>query len=143
VLAGDIDLTTHAVLAAALAGAADSDSQLHLDLAGVRFCDGAGMRILLRGSQRKPQACRTVLHNLPPHLDKLRHLLEGDPAQDRTADDRGARPRAGTADQPAASPPAVGAGQRWSPGQEIQSVPAPARPGHRRAEDRRRRRADA
>lgn len=140
-LAGDIDLTTHAVLAAALAGAADSDSQLHLDLAGVRFCDGAGMRILLRGSRRKPQACRTVLHNLPPHLDKLRHLLDGDPAQDRTADDRGARPRAGTADQPAASPPAVGAGQRWSRARRYS--PSRHQPGHRHAEDRRRRRADA
>lgn len=100
-LAGDIDLTTHAVLAAALAGAADSDGQLHLDLAGVRFCDGAGMRILLRGSRRKPQACRTVLHNLPPHLDKLRHLLDGD--QRRTGPQTTAAPGPGPGQQ--TSPP--------------------------------------
>ncbi len=83
VLAGNIDLASHAVLIAALAKAADGAGQVHIDMAGVSFCDVAGLRILLHGGDgQQPDPARTTLHNLSPHLKKLLHLLDQDAAPD-------------------------------------------------------------
>jgi anti-anti-sigma regulatory factor len=78
ILAGDIDLTTHAALIAslALAKAADGAGQVHIDMGGVNFCDVAGLRIILRGGDGQlPASAPAVLHNLPPHLGKLLRLI--------------------------------------------------------------------
>jgi anti-anti-sigma regulatory factor len=85
VLAGDIDLTSHAALITALtrARAADSSGRVHIDMAAVRFCDVAGMRIILGGGDGpQPPSARTTVHNLRPRLRKLRDLLTEAPAPD-------------------------------------------------------------
>ena len=165
VLAGDIDLTTHADLTAALASAADSTGQVHIDMAGVRFCDVAGLRVILRGGAgQQPAPARATVHNLPPHLHKLLVLLDGDPAPDLVKDPAGhprtsaglpgqaARPRDdGSAQTPVSSlngsaaspPPAAGAGQGCVPGRQVQPVPGPAIPVDRRGARSHRRHADA
>jgi ABC-type transporter Mla MlaB component len=165
VLAGDIDLTTHADLTAALAKVADSTGQVHIDLAGVRFCDVAGLRVILCGGDgQQPAPAQVTVHNLPPHLHKLLVLLAEDPAPDlvndavgqgaaRTGhpdqvvwprDDGSAQTPAGTLTKPTTSSPlAAEAGQRRFPGQQMQPLPAPAVPGSGRDARSRRRYADA
>lgn len=92
VLAGDIDLNSHAALIASLARAKDADGtgQVHVDMAGVTFCDVAGLRIILHGSGRGPAGGHTTLHNIPPRLRRLLDLLAGGPASDLVNDKAGA-----------------------------------------------------
>jgi anti-anti-sigma regulatory factor len=88
-LAGDIDLTTHAALIAALAlaSAADGTGQVHIDMAGVSFCDVAGLRIILRGGDgQQPAPAPATVDNLPPHVEKLLRLLDREPAPDLVND---------------------------------------------------------
>jgi STAS domain len=88
VIAGDIDEYSHAVLAGALAELADVAAEIHLDLAGVDYCDLAGLRAMVRlaesGSRQdagpRPDAAlrqdaprpdagpRVVLHAVPRQL---------------------------------------------------------------------------
>ncbi len=81
VLAGEIDVSTHAALIAALAGAADGTSEIHLDLAGVDFCDVAGLRILTAhgGGDGRPAPGQVILHHLPARLNKMLRLLPWEP----------------------------------------------------------------
>jgi anti-anti-sigma factor len=80
VLAGEIDVSTHAALIAALAGAADGTSEIHLDLAAVDFCDVAGLRILTGHSDGgRPAPGQVILHHLPAHLNKMLRLLHWEP----------------------------------------------------------------
>jgi len=83
VLAGNIDLTSHTALIAAMAQAAGGAGQVHIDMARVSFCDVAGLRILMHGGDRqRPDPARVTLLNLAPHLKKLLHLLGQDAAAD-------------------------------------------------------------
>ncbi|MFY9933882.1 MAG: hypothetical protein WAK82_38335 [Streptosporangiaceae bacterium] len=111
-------------------------------MAQVRFCDVAGLRIILGGGDgQQPAPAQVTLHNLLPHLDKLVNLLAGDPAPDLAAGaagrfstghpDQAARPRdegnaltlAGTPDEPGTSPPAARAEQRIFPGRRDAARP--------------------
>ncbi len=165
VLAGDIDLTSRGALSSALAQAraADGTSPVRIDMAGVRFCDVAGLRLILHGGDGQPAPAWATVQNLPPHLHKLSGLLPGEPAGgpvNGAADQPGTgtgrpgqvtRSRTGGSartpaalDDPAATPsPAARAGQEGVPGREMQPVPRPALLGRRRRARSRRRRADA
>ena len=59
-------------------------------MAGVRFCDVAGLRVILHGGDgQQPAPAQATVHNLPPHLHKLLVLLAGDPAPDLVNDAAG------------------------------------------------------
>jgi anti-anti-sigma factor len=83
VLAGDIDQATTPALAAALSQALDGSGEIHLDLAGVEYCDLAGLRMLigLTGSDGEgQQPPRRVVHHLPAHLRNVIEILGWDTA---------------------------------------------------------------
>jgi anti-anti-sigma regulatory factor len=96
-LTGDIDEFTYPRLTTALAGLADRDGDIHLDLAAVQYCDLAGLRALIRlsaghGDRPDHEGRRVILHSLPAHLKTVLHILGWDSmpglilagAQDRT-----------------------------------------------------------
>jgi ABC-type transporter Mla MlaB component len=149
VLDGDIDLTSHAVLIVALAEAADGTGQVHIDMAGVSFCDVAGMRIILHGGDGQPPGpAQVTVHNLSPHLEKLLRLVHRDAAPDLATGVAGqsgtstghpdvARPRedgsaqilSSTRNEPATSPPPRGrSGAGMFPGPADAARPVPALP---------------
>jgi anti-anti-sigma factor len=80
VLAGDIDESTYAHLLTALAGAAAGPGEIHINMAGVQYCDLAGLRAILRlgsaSSQRLDHSGRRlILVELPAHLKTVLHIL--------------------------------------------------------------------
>jgi anti-anti-sigma factor len=81
-LAGEIDEATYPGLMKALDEAVDGQSEVHFDLAGVRYCDLAGLRAIVcvtgagrdgRGGRR-----RVVLHQLPPELETVLRIVGWD-----------------------------------------------------------------
>jgi ABC-type transporter Mla MlaB component len=95
-ITGDIDEFTYPRLTTALAGLADGDGDIHLDLAAVQYCDLAGLRALIRlsaGHRDRPdhEGRRVILHGLPAPQNRASHpglglharLVLAD-AQDRT-----------------------------------------------------------
>ena len=78
-LAGDIDEFTHAELLAALSSLSEEPGDIHIDLAGVEFCDVAGLRALVLLSRIPPghadQGRRVMLHGLPSYLEALLQIL--------------------------------------------------------------------
>lgn len=82
---GDIDEDTYADLHAALSSIADGSGEIHVDLADMQFCDLAGLRAIIRLSEDCPghngHGRRVViLHQLPPELKTLLHILGWDAA---------------------------------------------------------------
>jgi anti-anti-sigma factor len=77
VLAGDIDQATAPVLAAALSQALERPGDLHFDLAGIEYCDLAGLRMLigLGADGDDPQPPHRVVHHLPAHLLKVLEIM--------------------------------------------------------------------
>jgi len=75
-IAGEIDESTYLALVGKLAEFASGAAEVHLSLAGVEYCDLAGLRAIVRlasvstagqgsqGSQRR----RVVLHDVPRQL---------------------------------------------------------------------------
>jgi ABC-type transporter Mla MlaB component len=83
VITGDIDEFTYLRLTAALAGLADGDGDIHLDLAAVQYCDLAGLRALIRlraGHDDRPdrEGRRVIVHGLPAHLKTVLQILGWD-----------------------------------------------------------------
>lgn len=81
VIVGDIDEFTHADLIAALSRIAEEPGEIHLDLAGVEYCDAAGLRALVALTETSCQGHdgrRVILHGLPPHLKTLLRILGWD-----------------------------------------------------------------
>ena len=82
-ITGDIDEFTYLRLTAALAGLADGDGDIHLNLAAVQYCDLAGLRALIRlsaGDDDRPdhEGRRVTLHGLPAHLKTVIQILGWD-----------------------------------------------------------------
>ena len=83
VIAGEIDEATCPGLVHALAGLADRPGEVHVDLAGVTYCDLTGLRAILslagtghNGQDRS--AKRLVLHEVPPHLRTILQVIGWD-----------------------------------------------------------------
>jgi ABC-type transporter Mla MlaB component len=74
-IAGEIDESTYPALLAALRELPGTPPEVHLDLAGVSYCDLAGLRAIVRLAS--PGAGRTgrpvTLHHVP---EQLRGVLE-------------------------------------------------------------------
>jgi ABC-type transporter Mla MlaB component len=69
IIDGEIDEDTYAALVQKL-GEFTGPADIHLNLAGVRYCDLAGLRamVLLTGASPGGRGRRVVLHEVPPHL---------------------------------------------------------------------------
>jgi anti-anti-sigma regulatory factor len=81
---GEIDESSFRFFAEALGALAEGISPVHIDLAGVQYCDIAGLRLMVRltraddpASGRKG-ARRVVLHAAAPHLRAVLGVLGWD-----------------------------------------------------------------
>ena len=80
-LAGEIDEDTYPALEAALATFAAGPGDVHLDLAGVAYCDLAGLRAMVRlAGAAAGGSRRVVLRNLPPDLRTVLEVVGWDSA---------------------------------------------------------------
>jgi ABC-type transporter Mla MlaB component len=82
-LAGEVDESSYPGLVAALAGAAGEGGELHLDLAGLDYCDLAGLRAMVRlaspdDGAATPAVKRVVLHQVPASLRTVLHIVGWD-----------------------------------------------------------------
>lgn len=84
VIAGDIDEFSHAILIGALSELADVPGEIHLDLAGVEYCDIAGLRSMVRLAKSsaggRDSGARVVLHAVPPQLKTVLRIVGWDAA---------------------------------------------------------------
>jgi len=83
VLAGEVDEASYPGLVAALTGAAAHYDEIHLDLAGLGYCDLAGLRAIVRLAS--PDAAggpvkQVVLHHVPDSLRTVLHIVGWDAA---------------------------------------------------------------
>jgi anti-anti-sigma regulatory factor len=82
VLVGEIDEATYPGLISALEQAVDEQSEIHLDLGGVEYCDLAGLRaiVCVTGAD-SAGSCgwrRVVLHQLSPELQTVLRIVGWD-----------------------------------------------------------------
>ena len=69
-LSGEIDAATYGALVAALARLA-GDADIHLNLAGLAFCDAAGLAAMVGLADRMAAECHVILDGVPAPLGKL------------------------------------------------------------------------
>jgi anti-anti-sigma regulatory factor len=80
-VAGEIDEYSYKSLIGTLASLARDPGEIHIDLADVEYCDVAGLRaffVLATASCRDHAGMRVVLHQVPPHLVNVLHILGWD-----------------------------------------------------------------
>jgi ABC-type transporter Mla MlaB component len=92
-LAGEIDESSYAGLVSALDELGNGYSEVHMDLAGVRYCDLAGLRAIvsLTAASRTGAARRVVLHEVPPSLRKVLQIVGWDATPGLALDEPGGR----------------------------------------------------
>ena len=102
VVAGEIDEYSYKSLIRALASVARDPGEIHIDLADVEYCDVAGLRafvVLAAAPCRDQAACavtrrpRVVLHQVPPRLVNVLHILGWDATSGLTIAEEPADPR--------------------------------------------------
>ena len=78
-IAGEIDEDTYPALVAKLEEFAGGD-EIHLNLAGVEYCDLAGLRAIVRLASAScgSEGRRLVLHDLPPQLRAVLRIVGWD-----------------------------------------------------------------
>jgi ABC-type transporter Mla MlaB component len=90
-LAGEIDEATFPGLLNALDQALDGQSEVHFDLAGVEYCDLAGLRAIIcvtgGGPDGRDGWRRVVLHRLPPELQTVLRIVGWDSIPGLTMDE--------------------------------------------------------
>lgn len=90
-LAGEIDEATYPGLVRALDEAAGGEREVHFDLAGVEYCDLAGLRaiVCVTGADRDGQGGwrRVVLHHLRPELMTVLRIVGWDSTAGLTLDE--------------------------------------------------------
>jgi ABC-type transporter Mla MlaB component len=103
-MAGEIDESTYPGLVSALDKLMDGPAEIHLSLAGVSYCDLAGLRAIVRvagadsdGAEGRGNggSRRVVLHGVPPQLKAVLRIVGWDSTPGlalEQADSRG-RPR--------------------------------------------------
>ncbi len=82
-LAGEVDESSYPGLVAALTGAAARYDEIHLDLAGLGYCDLAGLRAIVRLASPDPgggAVRQVVLHQVPDSLRTVLHIVGWDAA---------------------------------------------------------------
>lgn len=129
-ISGEIDESTYGDLVDTLARFADGAAELHVGLAGVEYCDLAGLRAIVGLAQLNGQRRRVVLHDVPPASKDLLRILGWDTTPGLAIAERPRHPsrarargpgRPGSARLAPATTRALGGGRRsdWEPGSEI------------------------
>jgi ABC-type transporter Mla MlaB component len=85
-LAGEIDESTYDGLVGALGSVANGSADVHVSLAGVSYCDLAGLRAIVcvtgaghgNGGNGDRDARRVVLHEVPPQLATVLRIVGWD-----------------------------------------------------------------
>ena len=80
-VAGEIDEYSYKSLIRTLASVARDPGEIHIDLADVEYCDVAGLRafvVLAAAPCRDHAGPRVVLHQVPPRLVNVLHILGWD-----------------------------------------------------------------
>jgi ABC-type transporter Mla MlaB component len=97
-LAGEFDICSVPGLTVALSDAVDGAGALHLDLAGVHFCDLAALQAITSltqaGDHQQHPATPVVLHHCPAQVEKLLRLTGWDTLAGLTVDTGGTTLRA-------------------------------------------------
>ncbi len=96
-ISGEIDESTYGHLARALERLADGPGEIHVWLAGLEYCDLAGLRAILSLAGSSGQSRCVVLHDVPPDSQEALRILDWDttPGLTRAEHQRhSARPRA-------------------------------------------------
>jgi anti-anti-sigma regulatory factor len=91
VIAGDIDEFSHDALVSALAELTEVSGDIHLDLAGVEYCDLAGLRsmvTLAASGAGRGGGTRVVLHAVPPQLRTALRIVGWEDAPGLVIDER-------------------------------------------------------
>ncbi len=90
-IAGEIDESTYAGLVGVLDELGDTGGEVQLDLAGVQYCDLAGLRaiVALTGAGHVGNGRRVVLRDVPPHLRKVLEIVGWDTTPGLTMDGPG------------------------------------------------------
>lgn len=98
-ISGEIDESTYDHLVGALDRLADGPGEIHVWLAGVEYCDLAGLRAILSLAGSNGQSRCVVLHDVPPASREALRILGWDTTSGLTIDERQwqptTRPRAG------------------------------------------------
>jgi anti-anti-sigma factor len=82
VISGEIDESTYSALVEVLARLACGQDEIHVDLAGVEYCDIAGLRAIVNLSAE--QGRRMVLQQIPPQLKAAIRIVGWDTIPDLT-----------------------------------------------------------
>ena len=94
-IAGEIDESTYSPLVATLDELTRGQHEVHVDLAGVVYCDLAGLRAIVRlagPSGAGQPGRRMVLHQVPPQLRAVLEIIGWDSVPGLTLDQQGASP---------------------------------------------------
>jgi ABC-type transporter Mla MlaB component len=85
-LAGEVDESSYPGLVAALTGAAARYDEIHLDLAGLGYCDLAGLRAIVRlaSPDGGGPVKQVVLHQVPDSVRTVLHIVGWDSAAQLT-----------------------------------------------------------
>jgi anti-anti-sigma regulatory factor len=91
-IVGEIDELTYRGLLSALAEIGDGPGEIHFDLAGVQYCDLAGLRALVGMTRVGPGSTNggrtVVLLKAPPHLRTILEILGWDSTPGLYLDER-------------------------------------------------------
>jgi len=77
-IAGDIDESTYSGLVGTLREFAEGRGELHVDLAGVEYCDLAGLRAIVDLAGSGGRNRHVILHAVPPQLKTALSILGWD-----------------------------------------------------------------
>jgi len=68
---GEIDTTNSHAIGAAIASAQLPDRDVHVDVAGLQFCDISGIRAFVAAAEAMPSGRRLLLHGMPAQLETV------------------------------------------------------------------------
>jgi ABC-type transporter Mla MlaB component len=77
-LAGEIDESTYAALVSVLNDVTRDQREVHIDLAGVVYCDLAGLRAIVRLTAGEDAGRLVQLHEVPPQLRAVLEIIGWD-----------------------------------------------------------------
>jgi ABC-type transporter Mla MlaB component len=80
-IAGEVDESTYSGLVGTLEKLVDGQAEVHASLAGVEYCDLAGLRAIVRlagGCGGGRGGRRLVLHDVPPELKTILQIMGWD-----------------------------------------------------------------
>ncbi len=98
VIAGEIDESNYSGLVRALDRLVDGHGEVHVNMAGVEFCDLAGLRAILRLSENGDvehdyPARRLVLHEVPRQVKRVLQIMGWDAMPGLVLQEAGGSPR--------------------------------------------------